>query len=203
MTRLNSATTMASTATAASPETSVSRPARDWPANRLAAQMALEIAERRKAAKRADLYDEIAERILHEARHALLSEEDLYVAAYQALRGQGKTLWTHDCHLLRAATRRAWSAFDPGEVQLPPATSPATSHDGIEEAATAAAESVSDSPARNGSTAAVSGTPDGSARSFSPVVGAGDRPDYFAIGCAISRAQYQTLSDLVAPEVIR
>lgn len=143
----------------------VPRAPKEWPAQRIAAQTALQMAERTKATKRADLYRELAERILTEARSAIATEQDLFVLVYGQLRAQGRTLWTHDCEVLRDAVRRTWYQFDPGEAQDLPSRP-----GGIEQAATADTREGLPSVAEHGSTAAVSGDAT-NARSCSPVAG--------------------------------
>lgn len=190
MIRPKNAVLLSEYATRAEDSDAVPRPPKEWPANRLAAQTALQVAARQKAQRRDDLYREVAARVLQDARGTLTTEEDLYVACYQALRGQGRTLWTHDCQTLRAATRLAWYAFDPGEDQSPVG--------GIEQAATATTSGDSRPADLGGSTAAVrAGDSDMGPPSCSPVAPGETEAavaPFFALAVSLSRAQLETLS---------
>jgi len=155
--------------------------------------------ERDRRARRDARWTELAEQLLVTMRARILTEEQLFCAAYAIVKGERTAaLATPDSLALREVTRRVWLAQDPGESQVQPA--------GIEEAATAGDCSPSSG---TGATVVVSEARQ-PARSSSPVVpdllrdpvpiGSDGRPDFFLLCASLSRAQLATLPvETVAP----
>lgn len=158
--------------------------------------------ERDRRARRDARWSELAEQLLDTMRARILTEEQLFLASYAVVRGdRTAALATPDALALREVTRRVWLAQDPGESQVPGHRSGR----GIEEAATAGDCSPSSG---TGATAVVSAARH-TARSSSPAVpdllvqplpiGADGRPDYFAIGAKLARAESAMLPVDPAP----
>lgn len=123
------------------------------------ARQLLDSQELQRQERRERRWAELAEQLLqsqHAEGVAVVSEERLYVLAYQVVRGERMAaLSTAQANDLRRVTRRVWTETHGTAC-------------GIEEAATAEAASDSNSPDGRGSTAVVSGPLDGGDRSSSP-----------------------------------